>query len=281
MSLCAVQADKTRFEAQPVRRPVPLLAQQSGLLPPTELQASEPIDILRTPFRCYTVGPFSPQEAPGEVREVFNGALAIDQFELSPVPLLQARMQRQTFLLVLALLPGAFWAFPKKPIIISPRQVHGRVSTSPLWASQGPVNVRIDLSSEDKLWLQRRYRVWSDHRGVSDCDSSSSGASSRQQPVRPHDATGGGGAASAGCRGRNRRLVRGAGAQRERLSGTHPLKSVASPPFLSDRLSPQPSFVQVVVREASDVVGGRLYSRRVKVLDDGTTFQVEHGFHGE
>jgi hypothetical protein len=28
------------------------------------------------------------------------------------------------------------------------------------------------------------------------------------------------------------------------------------------------------------VIGGRLHSRRVPILEDGTTFQVEHGFHG-
>ncbi|KAM3567717.1 hypothetical protein VYU27_010142, partial [Nannochloropsis oceanica] len=37
---------------------------------------------------------------------------------------------------------------------------------------------------------------------------------------------------------------------------------------------------EVTILEASDVVGGRLHSRRETVLEDGTSFQIEHGFHG-
>ena len=36
----------------------------------------------------------------------------------------------------------------------------------------------------------------------------------------------------------------------------------------------------MTVFEGSDVVGGRLHSRRETVLPDGTSFQIEHGFHG-
>ncbi|TFJ83066.1 hypothetical protein NSK_005637 [Nannochloropsis salina CCMP1776] len=37
---------------------------------------------------------------------------------------------------------------------------------------------------------------------------------------------------------------------------------------------------EVVIYEASDVIGGRLHSRRETVLEDGSSFHIEHGFHG-